>query len=230
MDRKINILLAEDDESLGSLLKEYLVAKGYTTTLIVNGLDVFDALSAIDYDLCILDVMLPGKDGFTIAKEIRDCLPKMPIVFLTAKGLNEDVIEGFKSGADDYIKKPFSMNELVCRLEAILKRTKGEGASQDRRFFQVGNYRFDSINQKLFLDDDCSKLTGKESELLKMLCMHQNGILDRKLALETIWGNSNYFSGRSMDVYISKLRKFLKQDARIRILNMHGKGFKLVVE
>jgi len=225
---KTRILLAEDDENLGSLLKEYLNIKGYETELYPDGNKAFKGFIKEHYDLCILDIMMPGKDGFTVAKEIRLINSDIPIIFLTAKSHKEDVLEGFTIGADDYITKPFSMEELLYRIEAILRRTKPgqDGGSLD--VFQLGNYNFDAKKQLLTHGTKVQKLTTKESELLKLLCTNKNRVLERNFALRTIWIDDNYFNARSMDVYITKLRKYLKDEPSIEIINVHGKGYKLV--
>ncbi len=225
---KIKVLLAEDDENLGSLLKEYLIAKSYETHLFVNGDIAYKHFIKEHFDLCILDIMMPVKDGLTLAKEIRMTNADIPIIFLTAKSLKEDVIEGFKSGADDYITKPFSMEELVFRMEAILKRVGKKEGSSNVNEFTIGKYTFDAGKQLLCLGNETHKLTTKESELLKLLCLNKNQVLERNFALKTIWIDDNYFNARSMDVYIAKLRKFLKKDPEVQIMNIHGKGFKLM--
>ncbi|NMB72971.1 MAG: response regulator transcription factor, partial [Bacteroidales bacterium] len=175
-----------------------------------------------------LDIMMPVKDGFTLAKEIRMINSDIPIIFLTAKSMKEDVIEGFRIGADDYITKPFSMEELIFRIEAILRRTKSEGADK-QTVFKLGNYTFDSSRQLLIRGTEERKLTTKESELLRLLCLNKNRILERNFALKSIWIDDTYFNARSMDVYITKLRKYLKDDPDIQIMNIHGKGYKLIV-
>jgi Response regulators consisting of a CheY-like receiver domain and a winged-helix DNA-binding domain len=228
MENKAKVLLAEDDENLGMLLKEYLNAKGYQTDLFVDGEKAFDGFKNNKYDIVILDVMMPVKDGFSVAKDIRMIDDKVPILFLTAKSMKEDVLEGFSVGADDYMTKPFSIEELQYRIEAILRRTKGAGgvASQDQ--FTLGAYTFDATKQILTFGGVDQKLTAKESELLKFLCINRNAVLDRNFALKTIWSDDSYFNARSMDVYITKLRKYLKEDSSIQILNIRGKGFKLI--
>lgn len=227
---KTRILLVEDEANLGNLLKDYLNAKGYDTALCTNGQDGFDTFTKSKFDICILDVMLPIKDGFTLAKEIRQADKFIPIVFLTAKSLPDDKIEGFKSGADDYLTKPFNMEELLFRIKAVLKRTSAAPGVQDEEGnFKVGIYGFDSTKQILKWEDEERKLTSKESELLRLLCLNMNKTLDRNFALKTIWQDDSYFNARSMDVYITKLRKYLKEDPNIEILNVHGKGFKLLV-
>ncbi len=226
---KTKILLAEDDENLGSLLREYLNAKGFETNLFANGELAFRDFVKSQYDICILDIMMPVKDGYTLAKEIRQIDEEIPLIFLTAKSMKEDVIEGFSIGADDYITKPFSMEELLFRIEAILKRTSSAFKTAPVEKFEIGKYVFDVKKQTLQIGDKITRLTTKESELLKLLCSHQNKILDRNFALKTIWLDDNYFNARSMDVYITKLRKYLKDDDSVEIINVHGKGFKLVM-
>jgi DNA-binding response OmpR family regulator len=224
---KIKILLAEDDENLGSLLREYLIAKLYDCDWFSNGEKAYKSFIKNHYDLCILDIMMPVKDGYTLAKEIRMTNTEIPIIFLTAKSLKEDVIEGFKAGGDDYITKPFSMEELIFRIEAIIRRARKELVSSQSEY-KVGKYLFNSDKQTLKLDNAEQNLTTKESELLKLLCNNKNMVLERNFALKTIWIDDNYFNARSMDVYIAKLRKYLKNDPSVQILNIHGKGFKLI--
>jgi DNA-binding response OmpR family regulator len=227
---KLKILLVEDDTNLGTLLREYLEAKGYSTTLAVNGKQGFDMFSKDKYSICILDVMMPVKDGYTLAKEIRAIDPNVPIVFLTAKSMKEDTMEGFNAGADDYITKPFSMEELLARIKAILRRTEIKSTANDSQTeFNIGSYKFDFQHQTLEIKGSQQKLTTKEANLLKLLCLHANDILDRNFALKAIWNDDNYFNGRSMDVYIAKLRKYLKDDSSVEIINVHGKGFKLLM-
>ena len=227
MDDKLKILLCEDDENLGMLLREYLQAKGYTTELCADGEIGYKAFLKTKFDICVLDVMMPKKDGFTLAKEIRNSNQDIPIIFLTAKTLKEDILEGFKIGADDYITKPFSMEELVFRIEAIIRRTKGK-KNKESTVYHIGKFTFDTQKQLLCLGDEQRKLTTKENELLALLCSHANEILQRDFALKTIWIDDNYFNARSMDVYITKLRKHLKDDPQIEIINIHGKGYKLI--
>ncbi len=227
MDDKLKILLCEDDENLGMLLREYLQAKGYTTELCADGEIGYKAFLKTKFDICVLDVMMPKKDGFTLAKEIRNSNQDIPIIFLTAKTLKEDILEGFKIGADDYITKPFSMEELVFRIEAIIRRTKGK-KNKESTVYHIGKFTFDTQKQLLCLGEEQRKLTTKENELLALLCSHANEILQRDFALKTIWIDDNYFNARSMDVYITKLRKHLKDDPQIEIINIHGKGYKLI--
>ncbi|MBR6494458.1 MAG: response regulator transcription factor [Prevotella sp.] len=227
MEEKLRILLCEDDENLGMLLREYLQAKGYMTELCPDGEAGFKAFMKSKFDICVLDVMMPKKDGFTLAQEIRQTSADMPIIFLTAKTQKEDIVEGFKIGADDYITKPFSMEELVFRIEAILRRVRGK-KSKESSLYKIGKFTFDTQKQLLSIGDDHRKLTTKENELLSLLCSHTNEILQRDFALKTIWIDDNYFNARSMDVYITKLRKHLKDDPQIEIINIHGKGYKLI--
>lgn len=226
---KNRILLAEDDENLGSLLQEYLQAKNYEADWVTNGEKAFRHFEQFHYDLCLLDVMMPIKDGFTLASEIRMLNSEIPIIFLTAKSMKEDVLKGFSLGADDYITKPFSMEELLFRIEAILRRTKGTMGG-DKNSWEIGTFTFDTLKQVLTGTGTQQKLTTKESELLKLLCNNMNQVLERNFALKAIWLDDNYFNARSMDVYITKLRKYLKPDANVQIINVHGKGYKLVVD
>lgn len=227
---QINILLAEDDRNLGNILKNYLDAKGYSTLLCVNGQEAVDAFHKKEFDFCILDIMMPVKDGFTVAREIRAANAKVPILFLTAKALQEDKLKGFEAGADDYITKPFSMEELLLRMHAILRRTEepGKTASRENQF-TLGQYTFDFNRQILSIRGREQKLTSKESGLLRLLCTHPNEVLDRSVALNQLWNDDSYFNARSMDVYIAKLRKYLKDDPRVELINVHGIGFKLVM-
>ncbi|MDR2359487.1 MAG: response regulator transcription factor [Prevotellaceae bacterium] len=229
--KKIQILLAEDEEHMGELLREYLVLKNYLVDWYVNGEQVSKYFSAKRYDLCILDVMMPKKDGFTVAKEIRKKNTYIPIIFLTAKTMHEDLMEGFASGADDYIAKPFNLEELSLRIEAILRRTKNVRVElSPEKLFQLGSLLFDFEKQTLTNDDKTVNisLTNKEAELLRLLCIHKNKVLDRHFALSTVWKEENYFNARSMDVYITRLRKYISADPSVTIINERGKGFKLV--
>ncbi len=225
---EVNILLCEDDESLGMLLREYLEAKGYHPFLCQDGEEGYRAFLQSTFDLCILDVMMPKMDGFTLASKIRELNYDIPFMFLTAKNLKDDVREGFELGADDYITKPFTMEELVFRIEAILRRVRGK-KTKDMTVRQIGKFTFDTQKQILTLGDNQEKLTTKEAELLTLLSNRQNELLQRDYALKTIWIDDNYFNARSMDVYITKLRKHLKEDPNVEILNVHGKGYKLVI-
>lgn len=223
------ILLAEDDLNLGQLLQTYLKSKGFVVTLAQNGKIALEKFHAGSFDFCIFDVMMPEMDGFTLAKEIREVDKKIPILFLTAKSMKEDKLEGFALGADDYLSKPFIMEELLARIEAILRRVEAPTNQEDGIHF-IGKIKYEPELRLLHLDNDVKKLTTKENQLLSLLVKNQNDILDRHAALRAIWGDDNYFNGRSMDVYIAKLRKALKQDGDIEIMNVHGKGFKLIVK
>jgi DNA-binding response OmpR family regulator len=221
------ILLIEDDPNLGFILNENLELQGFKVKLCADGEEGLAAYHRDQFDLCLIDVMLPKKDGFTLAREIRKTNRDIPIIFLTAKSLKDDRIEGFKIGGDDYITKPFSMEELVLRIQAVLKRTK-PAEHKGKNIFAIGKYTFDYEQQNLQIRSKLQKLTSKESELLKLLCMHVNDVLERELALKLVWGADSYFNGRSMDVFISKLRKYLQEDRNVEIMNVHGRGFKLV--
>ncbi len=226
---KKRILLAEDDGNLGSLLRNYLQAKEYETTLFVNGKTALEHFSAGMFDLCILDIMMPEMDGLALATALRNIDSAIPVIFLTAKNQEDDIIEGFKTGADDYITKPFNMEELLYRIEAIFRRTTGPVAEvKNEELHQIGGYIFDSKRQLLNFGDQQISLTTKESELLMLLYSHRNEILERNFALKNIWIDDNYFNARSMDVYITRLRKYLKKDPEVKILNIHGKGYRLI--
>lgn len=226
------ILLAEDDPNLGQLLQEYLTVKGYQAELVRDGNEALDRFVKEPYDLCIFDVMMPKKDGFTLAKEVRMADADVPIIFLTAKSMKEDTLQGFRVGADDYLTKPFNMEELLARMKAVLRRSQvpGNGASQPRQaeVYTISSYTFDADRQTLTNGVENFKLTGRESELLKLFAQHLNQPLSRSYALKAIWGDDSYFNARSMDVYITKLRKYLRHDANIQIINLHGEGFKMM--
>jgi DNA-binding response OmpR family regulator len=225
------ILLLEDDPNLGALLKEHLRMREFDVALYTNGVDGLAAFNSGKYDLCLVDIMMPKMDGFTFTREVRKGDQSIPIIFLTAKSLQEDKIEGFKIGCDDYITKPFSMEELLLRIHAVLKRSKGgEAITASQSSFKIGDYSFDYGRQVLEDSKGKIKLTPKESELLRLLCIHKGQTLEREKALREIWGNTSYFSGRSMDVFISRLRKHFKNDNRIEIMGIHGKGFRLLVD
>lgn len=227
-DRR-NILLVEDDLNLGIILKEFLEVKEYSVTHCLNGEEGSKVFSRDKFDICILDIMMPKKDGFTLAKEIREKDELTPIIFLTAKSMHSDKIEGFKLGADDYVTKPFSTEELLLRINAVLKRTtEPRSVKGNINEFNIGDYQFDSTRQLLMYKKEKQKLTSKENDLLKLLCIYNNDVLDRSLALKEIWKDDNYFNSRSMDVYITKLRNYLKKDNSVEIVNVHGQGFKLI--
>ena len=228
MEDQKKILLCEDDENLGMLLSEYLQAKNYDATLCKDGEEGYREFLKNKFDICVLDVMMPRKDCVTLCGDIKQVNPDMPVIFLTAKALKEDVIDGFKLGADDYITKPFSMEELTYRIDAILHRVKGKQRNEEV-IVSIGRFTFDRNKQILAIDGEKRKLTTKESELLSILYEHANDVLPRELALNKIWEDDNRVYARSMDVYITKLRKYLKADEEVEILNVHGEGYKLVI-
>jgi len=226
------ILLVEDDPNFGSILKDYLMMNDFDVTLAKNGMEGFEKFKKDTFDLCILDVMMPYKDGFTLAREIRDKNKEIPIIFLTAKTMKEDVLKGYKVGADDYLNKPFDSEVLLMKIKAIMQRKSSEVKAENTKFeFQIGKF---NLNSKLrfltFEDDEPIKLSPKENELLKMLALYENDLMPREVALTKIWRDDNYFTSRSMDVYIAKLRKYLKTDENVEILNIHGEGFRLVIK
>ena len=228
---KANILLVEDDQNLGFVIQDTLKRMGYAVHLCRDGKEGLHQFNEHPYDLCVLDVMLPHKDGFSLAEDIRLTNAEIPIVFLTAKSQTEDRIAGFKAGGDDYLTKPFSHEELTLRIEAILRRTHGRTEDpKSRERFELGAYTFDHRNLMLSHPTEERKLTKKEAEVLRLLCMHQDQVLPRELVLNMVWGDDTYFLGRSLDVFISRLRKYLKLDPTVRIVNVHGVGFKLQVE
>lgn len=226
----LRILLAEDDPNLGMVLKDSLELEDNYVELYDDGEKAWNAFNKEDFDICIFDVMMPKKDGFTLAAEVKKVDKNIPIIFLTAKSMQEDKIKGLSLGADDYITKPFSFEELNLRIEAIMRRIiDAHIPDVSQKEFTIGNFEYNAEYRTLINGDDEQKLTTKEGELLKLLAFNKNQVLDRDIALKSIWGNDNYFTGRSMDVYITKLRKYLKTDDRIEIVNIHGKGFKLLI-
>ena len=226
MDKE-KLLLVEDDVNFGFVLKSYLEMNDFNVTLVSDGKDAIPTFNKGEFDLCVLDVMLPNVDGFTIAKEIRKINKKMPIIFLTAKSLKDDVMEGFKVGADDYLTKPFDSDVLLLKIKAILRRKDGKSNIEDK--VRIGKYEFDTKLRSLTSTDENYRLTPREADLLKELILNKNTVLDRNEALKKIWGDDNYFNARSMDVYITKLRKYFKDDPEIQINNIHGSGFILIM-
>jgi two-component system, OmpR family, response regulator len=220
------ILLAEDDDNLGILLQTFLKTKGYNVDLARNGKYAFERFSENQYDFCIFDIMMPEMDGYSLAKEVRATDPTVPILFLTAKSMLEDKLEGYEAGADDYLTKPFKMEELLVRIQAIIRRSTTSN-TEDKKSISFGIFNFDPSSRLLTGGAEEIKLTTKEGLLLHLLLKNKNDVLDRNAALRAIWGDDNYFNGRSMDVYIAKLRKVLKEDNKIEIINVHGKGFTL---
>lgn len=227
--KKVKILIAEDDPNMGMVLKEFLKAKGFDITHAINGKEALEKFNSEPFDFCMLDVMMPIKDGFTLAQEIRKMDSNIPIIFLTAKSMKEDTIKGLKLGADDYITKPFNMEELILRINAILRRTQEKAEIQDKNNIIVGNYLFNYNQQILSINGKEMKLTSKETELLYILAINTFKTVERSVILNKIWGNDNYFNGRSMDVYIAKLRKYLKEDPKVEIMNVHSMGYKLLI-
>tara|TARA_B100001093_G_scaffold518778_1_gene604883 strand:- start:1329 stop:2036 length:708 start_codon:yes stop_codon:yes gene_type:complete len=232
MEEKRKILLVEDDPNFGIVLRDYLGMNNFEVVLAKNGMEGFEKFKKQEYDVCILDVMMPYKDGFTLAREIRQQNQHVPIIFLTAKTMKEDVLEGYKAGADDYLNKPFDSEVLLVKIKTILERKSMNIQSvQSKQFeFEIGNFQLNSKLRFLsFSGEEPIKLSPKENELLKLLALHLNDLMPRELALTQIWRDDNYFTSRSMDVYIAKLRKYLKKDEKVEILNIHGEGFRLVV-
>lgn len=232
MKKTIKVFMVEDDRNFGSVLKSYLEIHDYQVVWVDDGKKAFQEFMAEPFDICILDVMLPHIDGFTIATDIRKINTDIPIIFLTAKTLKADVLHGFKVGADDYITKPFDSEVLLCKINAIIKRHNIQRNIDESQTdeFEIGRYRFNFPNRLIINNGETQKLSPKEAELLKMLCQYINNVLPRDVALKTIWGEDNYFTTRSMDVFITKLRKYLKDDPNIEIINLHGSGFRLEVQ
>jgi DNA-binding response OmpR family regulator len=226
------ILLVEDDPNLGMLLQDYLQLKGkFEVVLCKDGEEGIRAFTKQSFDLLILDVMMPKKDGFTLGKEVRRINATVPIIFATAKGMIEDKTQAFNLGGDDYITKPFRIEELLLRINALLKRVNNSEKSEEEKqsHFKVGRYEFDYTNQMISIGDAHQKLSTKEAELLRLLCIRKNEVLTREEALLNIWHDDNYFNGRSMDVFLSKIRKYLRDDTNVEIINVHGRGYKLLV-
>lgn len=226
------ILLVEDDQNFGAILKDYLMLNDFEVVLAKNGMEGFEKFKKDTYDLCILDVMMPYKDGYTLAKEIREKNKDVPIIFLTAKSMKEDVLKGYKVGADDYLNKPFDSEVLLMKIKAIIQRKSTDTKTDVGKFeFEFGGFHLNSkLRYLTFRKEEPIKLSPKENDLLKMLVMHENDLMPRELALTKIWRDDNYFTSRSMDVYIAKLRKYIKPDENVEILNIHGEGFRLVVK
>lgn len=227
---KVRILIAEDDPNLGQILNEYLNLKGYEATLCHDGEEGSTTFKPGKFDLCILDLMMPKKDGFTLATEIKAIEPKIPIIFLTAKSMKEDILKGFKIGADDYVTKPFSMEVLLMRINAVLKRTKQSSVltEQTPEQLHIGSLTYQYVDNRLELPSGNIKLTTKENELLKLFFDNLNQTVERSIALKKIWKDDSYFNARSMDVYIAKIRKYLREEESLKLLTVHGEGFKLV--
>ncbi|MCK5824950.1 MAG: response regulator transcription factor [Ichthyobacteriaceae bacterium] len=228
--KEAKILLVEDEVFLGQIVKESFETRNFEVNHFDDGLKGLEGFTTFNPDICVLDVMLPNMDGFTLAKEIKKINPNMPIIFLTAKSLTEDVIEGFEAGADDYVRKPFSMEELIMRVKAVLNRKSGNSSTQKQSVekYNVGKYKFYPIKQELHFNTDTKKMTSRESELLRMLCENKNHLVERDNILNELWGDDTFFNARSMDVFITKLRKYLKNDPEVEVINVRGRGYKLV--
>lgn len=226
------LLLVEDDPNLGEILAEFLSVKGHVVTRATDGDAGLEAWEKGQFDICILDVMLPKRDGFDLAREIRKVDQGVPILFLTAKNMLEAKAEGFGLGGDDYLTKPFSVEELLLRIKALLRRSSGSATTvaSEKEKYKLGDFEFDFTYRELKRGKDIKRITSREADLLRLLCLHQNQILRREDALKQIWGDDSYFNARSMDVFITKLRKYLKDDPKIEIMNVHGTGYKLLVE
>lgn len=218
------ILLVEDDESFGYILREYLELHDFNVTLSKDGEEGLRTFQQRTFDLCLLDVMMPLKDGFTLAKEIRDLDPDIPFMFLTAKALKVDKLKGFRLGCDDYIVKPIDQELLIARIKALIKRTHTSNTDA-KSSYHIGKYHFDFNNQLLSLGEDSQRLTEKEARILKLLCENKNTVLERSSALKSVWGHNDFFNRKSMDVFIHKLRQYLKKDPSVQIVNVHGRGF-----
>lgn len=227
---KIKILLVEDDTSLGFIISDQLKSDGYEVTLCSDGAEGFQRFNEGKYHLCIFDVMMPKKDGFSLARDVRKMDADVPILFLTAKSNDEDKVQGFKSGGDDYLTKPFNVEELQLRVAALLRRVNVQGEAKNESVYTIGEYSFDTVNFELKHKNFEKVLTKKEAQILKILCKFMNQVVAREVVLNGVWGQDDYFVGRSLDVFITKLRKYLKQDERIQIANVHGIGFKLEVQ
>lgn len=223
------VLLLEDDASLGAVLQEHLQMQGFTVTLCTDGLQGFDAFKAGEFDICLVDIMMPKKNGFSFAEDVRRVDSEIPLIFLTAKAMKEDKIQGFKIGCDDYVTKPFSIEELMLRIHAVMRRRGQPDELEPPSSFKIGSYTFDYPRQTLTRNEQQRKLTPREADLLRLLCKSINRTVRREDALREIWDDDGYFAGRSMDVFVSKLRKYLKDDPKVEILGIHGKGVRLVV-
>jgi len=230
MSKGLKIFMVEDDKNFGAVMKSYLSIHDYEVEWVDDGALAVRTFESQSFDLCILDVMLPHVDGFTIAAEIRKRNEHVPIIFLTAKTLKKDILEGFRLGADDYITKPFDSEVLLMKIKAILKRNRMVSSSESKDEFQIGKYQFNAALRTISFDEEVTKLSPKESELLRMLCLHMNKVLPREEALNSIWGEESYFTTRSMDVFMSKLRKYLKDDPSVEINTVHGSGYILKSE
>lgn len=223
------ILLVEDDMNFGNVMKNFLELNSYQVELVRDGQAGLQAFTKGGYDLIVLDVMMPKVDGFTLAKQIRELDKKTPIFFLTAKGMKEDMLTGYRSGGDDYLTKPFDTEVLLHKIQTVLRRSMGSSELEDKTDFEIGMYKFDYKLRKITDGEETVQISPKEADLLRLLCLHENDLLPRQKALKLIWGDDNYFNGRSMDVFITRIRKYLKKDPQIEIVSLHGKGVRLLV-
>jgi len=229
MSETINILFAEDEEALGMIVNDSLESRGFTVDFHTNGKSALDAFYKEHFDILVLDVMMPEMDGFTLAREIRKTNKQIPIIFLTAKSQTTDVVEGFELGGNDYLKKPFSMEELIVRIKSQLGRIQsGPASTSEKPVFQIGAYQFDFNSQLLKYNQNEKQLTHREAELLRLFCENKNTVLDRQATLQKLWGDDSFFNARSMDVFITKLRKYLKDDPEVQIINVRGVGYKMI--
>lgn len=229
MNEKQRLLLVEDDPSFGTVLKDYLAMNDFEVTHAIDGEDGMLKYKKGEFDLCILDVMMPKKDGFTLGKEIKEIKNDQPIIFLTAKNMREDVLNGYKIGADDYVTKPFDSEVLLYKIRAVLQRHSAEEEKFSQEEFKIGKFEFNAKLRQLGIGNESYKLSPKESELLRLLAIYKNDLMPREVALTRIWHDDNYFTSRSMDVYIAKLRKYLKDDPKVEVVNIHGEGFRLLI-
>ena len=229
MSLKVNILLVEDDLNLGIILSDQLKSDGYAVSLCNNGVEAMQRFNEDKFHLCIFDVMLPRKDGFTLTRDIRKTNTAIPILFLSARGMTEDKVEGFNAGGDDYLSKPFSIEELQLRIKALLKRVNIKVDEKEQTNYLLGIFVFDTENQTLVSNDQVKTLTKKEVQILKLLFKYKNQVVSREVILNAVWGQNDYFVGRSLDVFITKLRKYLREDPKILISNIHGVGFKFEI-
>ncbi|WP_257668743.1 response regulator transcription factor [Parapedobacter tibetensis] len=228
--KKLKILLAEDEPFLGKIVKESLESREFEVMWVQDGLKAYSAFRTFNPDICVLDVMMPTKDGFTLTEDIRKVDDHVPIIFLTAKSLTEDVVRGFELGGNDYLKKPFSMEELIIRIRALLNKAIKQRQVSPKEQFSIGKYTFNNALQELSFGNEVAKLSFRESALLKMLIENRNHVLERKMALDYLWGEDSFFNARSMDVFITKLRKYLRKDSDVEIVNVRGIGYKLIVD
>lgn len=232
MSQKRKILYVEDEPFLGKIVKESLESRGFLVRMLTDGMDALHEFRAFQPDICVLDIMLPTKDGYTVGQEIKADTPEMPIIFLTAKSQTEDVLKGFQSGGNDYMRKPFSLEELIVRIENLLELTQSKSLKKKENggAVSIGKYSYDLIKYELIIDDQIRKLSHREAELLRLFLENQEGIVERKFILKTLWGDDSFFNSRNLDVYITKLRGYLKKDPGIQIITLKGVGYRFVID